>query len=103
MIKLCVYVPESHIEMVKRAMFDAGAGRIGLYEECSWQTLGEGQFKPMPGSQPFIGSTGHRTVVSEYQLEMVCRNELLTQVVDAMKRAHPYEEPAYAAWHLLEV
>jgi hypothetical protein len=103
MVKLSVYVPESHLEIVKRAMFGAGAGRMGHYEECCWHTLGEGQFRPAPGSKPFIGSTGNLSVVPEYQLEMVCQKELLLAVITAMKRVHPYEEPAYAAWQLLGI
>ena len=103
MVKLSVYVPESHLEAVKWAMFNAGAGHIGNYNECSWQTLGSGQFRPVSGSNPYIGSHGDLSVVPEYQLEMVCRTELLTQVIKALRQAHPYETPAYAAWHLLDV
>jgi len=103
MVKLSVYVPETHLEVVKRAMFNAGAGRIGSYEECSWQVLGLGQFKPTAGSRPFVGNVGDLSLLPEYQLEMVCQDELVNQVVRAMKRAHPYEEPAYAAWHILNV
>jgi hypothetical protein len=103
MIKLCVYVPESHLELVKQAMFKAGAGRIGLYEECAWQTLGQGQFRPLSGSNPYVGEEGCVEVIPEYQLEMVCKDELVGQVIAAMKQAHPYEEPAYAAWRLLDI
>jgi hypothetical protein len=103
MVKLSVYVPESHLEAVKRAMFNAGAGHIGNYKECSWQTLGSGQFRPAPDSNPYIGNHGGLSVVPEYQLEMVCRAELLPLVIKALKQAHPYEAPAYAAWHLLDV
>lgn len=103
MVKLSIYVPESHLETVKRAMFAAGGGRIGRYEECSWQALGAGQFKPTAGSRPFVGSVGNLSIVPEYQLEMVCQDEFVDQVVRAMKQAHPYEEPAYAAWHILDI
>lgn len=103
MVKLSVYVPESHLETVKRVMFAAGGGRIGRYEECSWQVLGTGQFRPTVGSKPFAGSVGDLSIVPEYQLEMVCQDEFVAQVVQAMKQAHPYEEPAYAAWHILDI
>lgn len=103
MIKLSVCVPESHLETVKRAMFEAGAGRMGNYAECAWQTLGTGQFRPLPGSDPYIGSSGDLSVVPEYQVEMVCRPELLSGVIEALKRAHPYETPAYAAWQVLDL
>ena len=56
MYKICVYVPEKHVETVKRALFDAGAGRIGNYDSCCWQTDGIGQFRPLAGSNPAIGS-----------------------------------------------
>jgi len=103
MVKLSVYVPESHLEIVKQAMFDAGAGRVGFYRNCSWQTRGVGQFQPTSGSDPFIGSVGNLSIVPEFQLEMVCQNELLSHVISAMKQAHPYEKPAYAAWYLLDI
>ena len=55
MYKLCVYIPEAQLESVKRALFDAGAGRIGNYSDCCWQVLGSGQFRPGEGSDPFLG------------------------------------------------
>ncbi len=101
MIKICFYVPESHLTEVKQAMFDAGAGKIGDYDHCAWQTLGTGQFRPQPGSNPHIGEQNQLTTVAEYQVEMVCNEEHLQAVVDALRRAHPYEEPAYAAWPVM--
>ena len=56
--KLCFYVPESHLESVKQAVFEAGAGAIGDYRDCCWQVKGQGQFRPMAGSQPFLGEQG---------------------------------------------
>ena len=103
MYKLVFYVPEAHLESVKRSVFAAGAGRIGHYEHCSWQCLGEGQFKPCEGSQPFIGSHGELEKVSEYRVEMVCDDILIHEVVAALKRAHPYEQPAYDVWRLAEL
>jgi len=100
MYKLGFYVPESHLEPVKQACFDVGAGRIGDYEHCCWQTQGTGQFRPMPGSQPFIGSQGELERVAEYRVEMVCERGHLRAVVAAMIAAHPYEEPA---WDLVEL
>lgn len=95
MYKLCVYVPESHVESVKAAMFAAGAGRIGHYEHCAWQVLGQGQFRPLAGSDPFLGQQDVLEHVSEYRVEMVCEVTLIESVVAALKQAHPYEEPAY--------
>lgn len=93
--KLGFYVPEAQLEQVKQACFDAGAGRIGHYDQCCWQTLGQGQFRPLAGSQPALGLTGTLHTVPEYRVEMVCDDALADAVVAAMLAAHPYEEPAW--------
>ena len=95
MFKLCCYIPESHVEAVKAALFDAGAGRIGNYEHCAWQVLGQGQFRPLAGSKPFIGAQDVLETVAEYRVEMVCADEVIADVIDALRQAHPYEEPAF--------
>lgn len=100
MFKLCVYIPESHLETVKQALFAAGAGRIGDYDSCSWQVLGTGQFRPLDGSQPFIGQQGRVEQVPEYRVETVCADEVVDDVLAAMRRAHPYEDPAFDLWRL---
>jgi hypothetical protein len=100
MYKLCVYVPETHLEVVKQALFDAGAGRIGAYDSCCWQVAGQGQFRPLAGSNPFLGAQNQIETVLEYKVELVCEDHLIRDVVNNMKRAHPYEEPAYQVWRL---
>ena len=100
MYKLGFYVPESHLEAVKAACFAAGAGRIGDYDSCCWQVLGQGQFRPLEGSQPYIGQTGAVESVPEYRVEMVCEDDVTRRVVEAMIAAHPYEEPA---WDLVQL
>jgi hypothetical protein len=95
MFKLCFYVPESHAEAVKQAVFEAGAGKLGEYDSCCWQTLGQGQFRPLQGSQPFLGQQGQLETVAEYKVEMLCEDELIQSVIKALLLAHPYEEPAY--------
>jgi len=95
MYRINVYVPEDYAEQVKQAMFAAGAGRIGLYEHCCWQTQGHGQFKPLAGSDAFIGQVNQLETVAELKIEMVCEAECIKAVVQAMIAAHPYEEPAY--------
>ncbi len=95
MYKICFYVPESHLEPVKEALFIAGAGRIGNYDCCSWQCLGEGQFRPLAGSQPAIGQQNVIEQVAEYKVELVCSDEYVHAAVAALKTTHPYEEPAY--------
>lgn len=95
MYKLCFYVPESHLEEVKLAAFAAGAGRIGDYDSCCWQVLGQGQFRPMKGSEPFLGQQGIVETVAEYRVEMVCAAQTIRAAVTAMLDSHPYEEPAW--------
>ena len=103
MHKLCFFVPATHVEQVKDAVFEAGAGRIGDYERCSWQTLGEGQFRPLAGARPFIGAVGEVERVPEYKVELVVEDALVAPVVAALRAAHPYEEPAFELWRLLDV
>lgn len=100
MYKLCYFVPESHLEQTKQALFDAGAGRIGDYDSCAWQCGGEGQFRPLAGSDPFLGSQGELERVREFKVELVCSDELIKPALDALKQAHPYEEPAYEVYRL---
>jgi hypothetical protein len=95
LFKIEFYVPESHVEQVKLAMFDAGAGRVGGYDACAWQTLGKGQFRPLEGSQPFVGTQDKIETVSEYKVELVCAEEFLSKTIEALKTSHPYEEVAY--------
>lgn len=102
MYKLAFFVPPSHVEQVKSALFAAGAGRIGAYDSCSWQVLGQGQFRPLDGSQPFIGQTGEIEQVQEWKVELVIADELIQQVVAALKSSHPYETPAYEVWKLAD-
>ena len=102
MYKICVYVPDKHVETVKQALFDAGAGRIGNYDSCCWQTDGIGQFRPLPGSNPAIGSQNVVEQVPEVKLELVCEDDLVEAAIQAMRDSHPYEEPAFDAWPLAE-
>ena len=71
MYKITFYVPVTHVEQVKQAMFAAGAGRIGDYDCCAWQILGVGQFRPLAGATPFIGQLNTLEQVAEYKVEMV--------------------------------
>ena len=100
MYKLCYFVPESHVEVTKAALFEAGAGKLGNYDSCAWQCLGQGQFRPLDGSNAFLGEQGSLERVSEYRVEMVCQDNLIKRALTALKTAHPYEEPAYEVYHL---
>jgi hypothetical protein len=103
MYKLGFYVPASHLEQVKTALFAAGAGRIGNYDSCCWQTLGQGQFRALEGSQPYLCQQGKVETVEEYRVELVCDDKGLTAVVAALRAAHPYEEPAFDVVQLVNV
>ena len=103
MYKICVYVPESSVENVKQALFDAGAGRIGHYDRCCWQTEGMGQFRPLDGSNPALGSQGDVERVREVKIEMICEDALVEAVVLALRESHPYEEPAFDVWQLFSL
>ncbi len=96
MYKLSFYVPESHLEQVKQALFSKGAGRIGNYDCCSWQTKGQGQFRPLKGSSPHIGKEGAIEYVEEYLVEMVVADYLIEKVIEGLKANHPYETVAYS-------
>ncbi|WP_166269337.1 YqfO family protein [Marinobacter caseinilyticus] len=100
MYKLSYFVPETHLESTKEALFHVGAGQIGDYDSCAWQCLGQGQFRPLEGSQPHIGQHGSLETVSEYKVELVCDDDVIRRAVTALKLAHPYEEPAYDVYRL---
>ncbi len=97
MIHLFFYVPLDHAEKVKAAMFAAGAGKIGNYDSCSFETKGMGQYRPLPGSDPFLGQEGRLERVEELKVEMVLEERYLTKVIVALKASHPYETPAFYA------
>lgn len=97
MIHFAFYVPEENLEEVKAAVFEAGAGRIGNYDSCCFETRGRGQFRPLQGSKPYQGSRDKVEFVNEIKVEMVLSDNLLDDVIAALKEAHPYETPAYYA------
>jgi len=101
MILVWVYVPLEHAEALKQAMFSAGAGQIGQYDHCAWQTLGQGQFRPLAGSQPSIGHHNVEQRLDELKIELVCSENTIVAVLDALLEAHPYETPAYGAIRFL--
>lgn len=95
MYKIEFYVPFSHREIVKKALFTSGAGKIGNYEQCCWQIEGSGQFFPCSESHPHIGEKGELEILKEWKVEMVCDDEHIKKAVIALIKSHPYEEPAY--------
>src|SRR5215471_17919974 len=98
--KIVVFVPEADGEALRRAMGDAGAGRIGNYVHCSFTVKGIGRFEPQAGARPAIGEVGVLEAVAEERIEMVCAEERLADVLAAIRRAYPYEEPAIDVYAL---
>lgn len=96
--QLVTYVPTAQADVVRSALFDAGAGRIGNYSECSFSLPGTGSFKPESGAQPTIGQTGLRHLESEERIELLYPDWLERAVLQALRSSHPYEEIAYQTW-----
>lgn len=92
--KLIVTVPESHADIIREAMGNAGAGMLGNYSHCTFSTKGIGRFKPLKGAHPTIGKVGNFEKVVEERIETTCTEEKLKQVIAAIKKVHPYEEIA---------
>ena len=103
MVKIAFFVPEDHKEAVKAAMFAVGAGNIGNDDQCCWEVEGVGQFRPLDDADPFLGAVGALERVKEFKVEMVCADDAARSVVQALKQAHPYEEPAYDVVALLDI
>lgn len=93
--KLVLYVPITHVNKVRTALGDSGAGHIGNYSHCTFQTEGTGTFKPLAGTNPYIGEEGTMEHVNEAKLETIVSEKNLSTALNQMKQAHPYEEVAY--------
>ena len=99
--KLVVFVPREALDLVREALFEAGAGRIGNYERCSFYTEGTGTFFGGEGTDPDVGQAGREQRVAELRLETVFPEERQAEIVEALRRVHPYEEPAFDVYPLL--
>ena len=99
--KLVVFVPADALDAVRDALFAAGAGRIGEYERCSWYSEGTGTFRGLPGANPSVGEVGNEERVAELRLETVFPSQRHDEVIGALRRAHPYEEPAFDVYERL--
>lgn len=100
-MKIVVFVPITHAEKVRRVLARAGAGKIGNYDSCSFSVRGTGRFRPLKGAKPFLGMEGKLEEVEEERIEVICVRENLAQVLKAVKKAHPYEEPALDVYPLV--
>lgn len=100
LFKLVVFVPETHAEIVRNSLGDAGAGWIGNYSHCTFNTHGIGTFLPRQGTNPFIGKKGVLQKVKEVRIETIIKEKYLNRVVNEMLKVHPYEEVAYDIYPL---
>ena len=95
-------MPREALEATRDAVFAAGAGRVGDYERCSWYAAGTGTYLGGEGTNPSLGEAGREERVAELRVETVVAEERLADVLRALKEAHPYEEPAYDVYPLLD-
>lgn len=93
--KLVVYSPVSHAQRIKTALAESGAGHIGNYSDCFFESRGEGSFKPLAGTNPYIGKQGEEEKVEEARIETIVPDHLIKRAIEAVQEAHPYEEVAY--------
>lgn len=103
MLKLVFFVPDSHLEAVKQAVFEQGAGAQGDYSHCAFQVLGRGQFLPGQGAVPAIGARGVLEQVEEWRVEVLVAEPRAKDVKQALVKAHPYETPAFEFVQLVEI
>ena len=100
LFKVVTFVPETHADAVRRAMFDTGAGRIGNYDSCSYNLAGTGTFRAGEGANPFVGERGELHREPEVRIETVTKKHELAACLAALRAAHPYEEPAFDVYAL---
>ncbi|MCW8929739.1 MAG: NGG1p interacting factor NIF3 [Gammaproteobacteria bacterium] len=103
MYLLVYYIPPDDHERVKKALFDAGAGKVGYYDECCWEVLGNGQFRAKSGSKPSLGEIDKLEQVKEYKVEMVCEKQMIRNVLMTLLKEHPYEQPAYFVTEVMTI
>lgn len=99
-VKIVIFVPETHTDIVREAMGKTGAGTIGNYTFCTFSSKGLGRFRPEKGANPHIGNIGKIEEVVEERIETLCPREKLQDVIKAIKKVHPYEEVALDVYPL---
>lgn len=101
LVKLVVFVPETHADAVRKAMGDAGAGRLGNYSHCSFSAGGTGRFRPLEGAKLAIGKVGKLEEVREERVECICERSMARAIIAAVRKVHPYEEVAFDIYPLI--
>jgi hypothetical protein len=100
-VTIVVFVPESHADRVRAVLSAHGCGHIGDYDSCSFSVKGTGRFRPLQGAKPFVGALGTIEEVAEERIETICPKDRIAEVFDAVKKIHPYEEPAMQAYNIV--
>ena len=103
LVKLVVFVPEENADEVRNALGEAGAGKIGEYSFCSYSIKGVGRFKPSDNANPHIGSAGKLEEVNEERIEVACEKEQAAEIIEVIKKVHPYEEVVIDAYTMLSL
>ena len=100
-VKIVVYVPSSHADEVRKVLAESGTGHVGNYDSCTFSIKGTGRFRGLEGTKPFVGESGQLEEVEEERIETICPWGQFEAVLEAVKKAHPYEEPAIDVFPLL--
>lgn len=100
-VKIVVFVPTSHADLIREVLAKSGCGHIGNYDNCSFSSKGVGRFRGLEGTKPAIGESGKIEEVEEERIETICESEKVKGVLEAIKEVHPYEEPAVDIYPLL--
>lgn len=102
-VTIIVTVPETHADIIREVMANAGAGQAGGYSHCSYSTKGVGRFMPCQGSNPYLGKEGVLEMVAEERIETICARIILNHVLEEIKKAHPYEETVIYIYPIYEI
>ena len=101
-VKIVVFVPLSHCDIVREAIGDADGGIIGNYSHCSFSSKGTGRFRPDENANPHIGQANKLEEVEEERIEFVCPKKIAKRIIEAIKKVHPYEEIALDIYPLID-
>ncbi|PKP36044.1 MAG: Nif3-like dinuclear metal center hexameric protein, partial [Bacteroidetes bacterium HGW-Bacteroidetes-15] len=101
LVKLTTFVPNANVNDIRQALFNAGAGQIGEYDQCSYNVEGTGTFRAGENTNPHVGKKGEMHQESETRVEVIVPKPILSKVVSALRNAHPYEEVAYDLYPIL--
>lgn len=100
-VKIVVFAPSSHADKIREVLSKSGCGHIGKYDHCSFSIKGFGRFRGLAGTKPFMGKSGVIEKIAEERIETICPKSELKRALIAVKKAHPYEEPAVDVYPLL--